>query len=54
MGSNYVLVAGNETYTLEGDQIQLKKFAGGSATVTGHLDGSILRVATIGPSRAEK
>jgi len=37
VGSNYVLVAGNETYTLEGDHHQLEKFAGGSATVTGNL-----------------
>lgn len=54
LSSNYVLVVGNETYTLDGDHKQLEKFAGGSATVTGNLDGSIFKVATIEPPVSKK
>ena|ERR1700737_480448 len=54
MGSNYVLVVGNDTYTLDGDRHQLEKFAGGSATVTGNFDGAKLKVAEIEPVRNKK
>lgn len=50
MGSNYVLVVGNDAYTLDGDRHQLEKFAGGSATVTGNLDGATLKVTEIQPA----
>jgi hypothetical protein len=54
LGSSYVLVVGNKTYTLEGDHHQLEKFAGGSATVTGNLDGSIFKVTTMEPVSKKK
>jgi hypothetical protein len=48
------MVVGNETYTLDGDHHELEKFAGGSATVTGNLDGSIFKVTTIEPASKKK
>jgi hypothetical protein len=36
-GRDYVLVVGNEVYVLNGPRVELDKFAGGRATITGNL-----------------
>lgn len=47
LGASFVLVVGNETYKLEGDRNQIKKFAGGEATVSGTVQGGTFKVSTI-------
>ena len=46
--SHYVLLAGDKTYTLEGNKNTIQNFGGGNAAVTGHLSGDTLEVTTIG------
>ena len=36
-GRDYVLVVGNDVYVLNGPRVELDKFAGGRATITGNL-----------------
>lgn len=40
--SHYVLMTGEKIYALEGDKNKIQNFAGGDATVTGHLSGDTL------------
>lgn len=47
LGASFVLVVGNETYKLEGDRNQIRKFAGGEATVRGTIQGGTFKVSTI-------
>jgi len=42
-GRNYVLVVGNDVYVLNGARVELDKFAGGRATITGNVsDGTLV------------
>ena len=42
-GRNYVLVVGNDVYVLNGPRVELDKFAGGRATITGNVnDGTLI------------
>jgi hypothetical protein len=47
-GEDIVLVVKDKEYTLKGDKDRLLKFMCSKATLTGHLDGNILEVETIG------
>jgi hypothetical protein len=51
-GARYVLVVGDTVYALEGRGSDLEKFAGGEATITGHLNGSSISVDSV--SKAQK
>ena len=46
-GRNYVLVVGNDVYVLNGPRVELDKFAGGRATITGNLSGGTLIVEQV-------
>ncbi len=42
-GRDYVLVVGNDVYVLNGRRVELDKFAGGRATITGNVsDGTLI------------
>ena len=47
-GDDIVLVVGDKTYKLQGNQDVLLKYIADKATITGRLDGNILSVDTIG------
>ena len=47
-GASYVLVDGDRTYVLAGDQSQLHKVAGQRVRVEGSLEGSTIQVHSIG------
>lgn len=47
-GDDVVLVVKDKEYTLKGDKDRLLKFMCSKATLTGHLEGNILEVETIG------
>ena len=49
-GGNFVLVVGDMSYTLEGNNDEIKKFAGQTVEVSASIDGNTLRVMRIGPS----
>ena len=53
-GDDIVLVVKHRVYKLQGDKNQLLKFMSSKATVTGHLDGNILEVETIGRALKHK
>lgn len=46
-GADYVLVVDDSVYTLDGDRTDLDKFAGGRATVTGHVNGTRVQVDSV-------
>jgi hypothetical protein len=46
-GRDYVLIVGNDVYVLNGSGVELDKFAGGRATITGHLNGNKLTVDSV-------
>ena len=51
-GSKYVLVVGDNVYTLEGgDAATLDKLAGQNATVSGTLKGKTITVASVAPAK---
>ena len=52
-GDDIVMVVGDKIYKLQGNQDEILKYIADKATVTGHLDGSILQVEMIGkPGKA--
>jgi hypothetical protein len=52
-GDDIVIVVGDKIYKLQGNQDEILKYIADKATVTGHLDGSILQVEMIGkPGKA--
>ena len=51
-GADYVLVVGETFYILEGHRADLDKFAGGRATVRGHVNGDRFTVDSV--TKAEK
>jgi len=53
-GDDIVLVVKHRVYKLDGDKNQLLKFMTSKATLTGHLDGEILEVDTIGRAAKHK
>jgi hypothetical protein len=46
-GGNFTLTAGDETFTLEGNAEEFKKFSGQTAQVAGEIFGTTLRVSRI-------
>ena len=46
-GSKYVLLSGDDVYTLTGNDLALDKLAGLRATVTGNLQGTNLNVISV-------
>jgi hypothetical protein len=46
-GRNYVLVVGNDVYVLNGPRVELDKFAGGRATITGNVSDGTLTVEQV-------
>jgi hypothetical protein len=46
-GADYVLVSDGTVYTLEDHRSELDKFAGGRATVVGHVDGNKVVVDSV-------
>lgn len=53
-GRDYVLVVGSEIYVLDGPRAEIDKFAGGRATITGHLNGSKLTVDSVTATKKAK
>ena len=51
-GASYVLVVGDAVYALQGSTADLEKFAGGEATVTGHVNGNSISVDSV--TKAQK
>ena len=51
-GADYALVVGDTVYVLEGHRAELDRFAGGRATVRGHLNGERFTVDSV--TKAEK
>lgn len=51
-GDDIVLVVGDKTYKLQGNQDEMLKYIAGKATITGRLDGNTIAVETIGKSSA--
>ena len=51
-GADYVFVVGDRVYVLEGHRADLDKFAGGRATVRGHVNGDRFTVDSV--TKAEK
>ena len=47
MGAKYVLVVAGKVYTLEGKDADVEKLAGGKAKVTGTVQGTTLKVASV-------
>ena len=47
MGAKYALVVGTKVYALEGKEADLEKLAGGKAKVTGTVQGTTLKVASV-------
>ncbi|MBI4464815.1 MAG: hypothetical protein HY647_08945 [Acidobacteria bacterium] len=47
MGAKYALVVGDQVYELEGGTAELQKLAGGSAKVTGTVDGMKIKVSSV-------
>ena len=47
-----MLVVGEAVYALEGHASDLEKFAGGEATITGHVNGSSFSVDSV--TKAQK
>jgi hypothetical protein len=54
MGSKYALVIGQKIYTLEGKEAELEKLAGERAKVTGTLQGSTMKVASVASAKFEE
>jgi hypothetical protein len=48
-GGSYVLVIGDVVHSLQGNNEEIKQFAGQTAQVSASLDGNTLRVVRIGP-----
>lgn len=46
-GRDYVLVVGNDVYVLNGSRVELDKFAGGRATITGNLSDGRLTIESV-------
>src|SRR5882724_5522559 len=46
-GRDYVLVVDNDVYVLNGPRVELDKFAGGRATITGNVSDGALTVAQV-------
>ena len=46
-GREYILVVGNDVYVLNGPRVELDKFAGGRATITGNLSDGTLTVEQV-------
>jgi len=46
-GRNYVLVVGNDVYVVNGPRVELDKFAGGRATITGNVSDGTLTVEQV-------
>lgn len=46
-GADYALVVGRTVWILEGHKAELDKFAGGPATITGHVDGKKVLVDSV-------
>lgn len=46
-GRAYVLVVGNDVYVLNGSRVELDKFAGGNATITGNLSDGNLTIESV-------
>jgi hypothetical protein len=46
-GGNFTLTAGDETFTLEGNAEEFKKFSGQTAQVAGEIFGSTLKVTRV-------
>ncbi len=46
-GRDYVLVMDDAVYVLDGHRSDLDKFAGGRATITGHVDGNTVVVDSV-------
>jgi hypothetical protein len=42
-----VLLVGDKVYVLDGHRAELDKFAGGRATVTGHVNGNKISVDSV-------
>ena len=53
MGSDYVLIVGDNVYTLKGDAATIDKFAGQKATVNGKQSGNAIAVESISSPKAE-
>jgi hypothetical protein len=48
-GGSYVLVIGDVVHSLQGNNEEIKQFAGQTVQVSASLDGNTLRVVRIGP-----
>ena len=48
-GGSYVLVIGSVVHSLQGNNEEIKQFAGQTVQVSASLDGNTLRVVRIGP-----
>jgi hypothetical protein len=46
-GRDYVVVVGNDVYVLNGWRVELDKFAGGPATITGNLSDGKLTIESV-------
>ncbi|MBI4461009.1 MAG: hypothetical protein HY648_13255 [Acidobacteria bacterium] len=44
----FALVVGDKVYKLEGKEADVAKFAGGTAVITGDVDGQKVQVASVG------
>ncbi len=51
-GDDIVLVVGDKTYKLQGNQDEILKYIAGKATITGRLDGNTIAVEAIGKPSA--
>ena len=50
-GADYVLVVDDSVYTLNGHKDDLDKFAGGNATITGHVSGNSISVDSVATAK---
>jgi hypothetical protein len=50
-GGHYVIVSGNKTLNLTGDQRRLSKLAGQRIRVTGELKGDTLAISSISAAK---
>ena len=51
MGMKYSLVVGDKNYTLEGKEAEIGKLSSGKITVTGTVQGTTVKVATVAAAK---
>ena len=51
MGMKYSLVVGDKVYTLEGKEEEIGKLSGDKITVTGTVQGTTIKVATVAAAK---